>query len=57
MPLRYVVRRGRDARHYSVWDNERNRLAIHEGRECTDLDFQEAFHVADKLNAENKRER
>jgi hypothetical protein len=49
------VRREQDASRYSVWDNEKNRLATYEGRECTNLDFHDAFKVADDLNAENKQ--
>ena len=55
MPPRYIVRMVHDAQLYSVWDNEKNRLATYEGRECTNLDFHDAFKVADDLNAENKQ--
>jgi hypothetical protein len=53
MSPRFIVRREQDASRYSVWDNEKNRLATYEGRECTNLDFHDAFKVADDLNAEN----
>jgi len=55
MPPRYTVRRARDDARYSVWDNEKNRLAVYEERECIDLDFQDAFKAADDLNAKNKQ--
>ena len=55
MSPRYIVRRERDAPCYSVWDNQKNRLAVYEGRECIDLDFQDAFKAADDLNAKNKQ--
>ncbi len=53
MSARYGVRRDLDAARYTVWDHETNMPAIHNGRECTDLDFQFAFDLADDLNAQN----
>ena len=48
LPLRYTVRKEREARAYSVWENEQNRLATYKNLECTRLDF----HAADELNAQ-----
>jgi hypothetical protein len=42
---RFIVRRGQGEHRYSVWDSERNTVAV------TDLDMQDAFDAADKLNA------
>jgi hypothetical protein len=56
LPLRYTVRREREAEAYSVWDNEQNRRASYKGRECTGLDFHGAFQAADELNAERKEQ-
>jgi hypothetical protein len=53
LPLRYTVRKEQEARRYSVWDNEQNRLASFNGQECTGLDFHSAFHAADELNAQS----
>jgi hypothetical protein len=53
MPPRYTVRRERDATRYSVWDNEKNKLALRDGRECTDLEMLDAFDTADDLNDQN----
>jgi hypothetical protein len=46
MPPRYIVRMVHDAQLYSVWDNEKKRLAIFEDRECADLNFDDAFKMA-----------
>jgi hypothetical protein len=56
LPLRYAVRTEREARAYSVWDNEQNRRASYKGQECTGLDFHGAFKAADKLNAQRKEQ-
>ena len=53
MPPRYIVRMVHDAPLYSVWDNEKKRLAIFEDRECADINFDDAFKMADYLNAQN----
>ena len=53
MSPRFIVRREQDASRYSVWDNEKKRLAIFEDRECADLNFDDAFKMADYLNAQN----
>jgi hypothetical protein len=47
---RYTVRAG-DNRRYSVWDNERDRIATSPSgdREYRDLSFDEAFNAADQL--------
>jgi hypothetical protein len=42
-----------DAPLYSVWDNEKKGLAIFEDRECADINFDDAFKMADYLNAQN----
>jgi hypothetical protein len=52
MPPRYIVRRIQDELLYTVWDSERNRVAVFEGRECVDLRFDEALNLADHLNAQ-----
>jgi hypothetical protein len=51
------VRRELSASHYSVWDNEENKLAIYEGRECRGLHFKDAFNAADDLNAQLKEQK
>jgi hypothetical protein len=47
---RYTVRAG-DNRRYSVWDNEKDEVATSpsDGREYSDLSFDEAFDAADRL--------
>ena len=50
MRPRYTVRRADGERRYSVWDNERNKVAVGEVRECVDLSFDDAFKMVDKLN-------
>jgi hypothetical protein len=54
MPPRYTTRRTQGEPHYSVWDNDRHRIATSEGRECIELGFDEALDLADKLNDENR---
>jgi hypothetical protein len=51
MAPRYIVRRGLGEQHYSVWDGQRNAVAVLDGRVCADLGMQDAFDAADKLNA------
>lgn len=48
---RYILRRGHGEHHYLVWDVERNAVAMLDGRACSGLDMDDAFDVADKLNA------
>ena len=50
---RYIVRRQQGASRYAVWDNETNSLATYQGRECADIDFDDAFKAVDALNAEH----
>jgi hypothetical protein len=50
---RYIVRRAQGEQRYSVWDNEKSRIAVPEHRECADLSFDDAFKMADDLNAQN----
>lgn len=49
---RYTVRAG-DNRRYTVWDNETDKVATSpsDGREYSDLRFDEAFDAADRLIA------
>jgi hypothetical protein len=49
MLARYTVRRAHGDQRYSVWDNEK--IAVFEYRECADLSFDDAFKMADSLNA------
>jgi hypothetical protein len=51
-PSRYIVRRTKDDRRYSVWDNDNHKVAVCEFRECGDLSFEDAFKMVDRLNAE-----
>jgi hypothetical protein len=53
MPPRYTTQRTQNEFHYSVWDNDRHRIAISDGRECTGLSFDEALDLAAQLNDEN----
>jgi ribosomal protein L7/L12 len=48
---RYVVRRTKDERRYSVWDNDTGKVAVLKYRECTDLGFEDAFRIVDSLSA------
>jgi hypothetical protein len=50
---RYIVRRAQGEQRYSVWDNEKSRIAVPEHRESADLSFDDAFKMADDLNAQN----
>jgi hypothetical protein len=49
------VRREGGQSRYSVWDNERNKLAVAGDREGADLSFDDAFKTADHLNGQNKQ--
>jgi hypothetical protein len=51
MPPRFIVRRGHGEPRYSVWDTQKDEAAASDGRKCTDLDMDEAFALADSLNA------
>jgi hypothetical protein len=51
MRLRYSVRRSHSDQRYSIWDSEIDAVAVSEGRTFADLDMQDAFDAADKLNA------
>jgi hypothetical protein len=53
MPPRYTARRDQGKPRYSVWDNDKDGIAITEGRECTGFSFSEALDMARKLNDEN----
>lgn len=53
MRPRYIVRRSQADQRYSVWDSEMNAVAVSEGRAWADLDMQDAFDAADKLNVQN----
>jgi hypothetical protein len=53
MPPRYTARRDQGKPRYSVWDNDKDGIAISEGRECTGFSFSEALDMARKLNDEN----
>jgi hypothetical protein len=50
MAPRYIVRRAIGENRYSVWDNEKDRPAVSEDRDCTDLGFADTFNIADDLN-------
>lgn len=53
MPPRFIVRRAQADHRYSVWDNEKNRVAVEDLRECRDLSFEDAFKALDRLNDED----
>lgn len=51
MPMpRYIVRRVQSDQRYSVWDNDNNKIAVFDDCECVDLNFDDAFRLADHLN-------
>jgi hypothetical protein len=54
-PPRFTVKRANIDQRYSVWDNEKGKAAVSGSRECVDLNFDDAFKLADGLNAENIR--
>lgn len=53
----YIVRRNENDQRYSVWDAANDKPAVVELRECIDLGFNEAFEIAERLNAESRRSR
>jgi hypothetical protein len=53
MRPRFIVRRSQVDQRYSVWDSETDVVAESEGRSWADLDMQDAFDAADKLNVQN----
>jgi hypothetical protein len=52
MASRYSVHLQPDQRGYCVWDNENDKIASN-GRRYADLHLDDAFNMADRLNAEN----
>lgn len=55
MVPRYIVRRTLGDQRYSIWDNGNNKVARDGERECSNLSFEEAFNIADILNAEDTK--
>ena len=52
--LRYTVRRPANDRHYSIWDNLKDRVAFEGSEECAQLEFEEALRRTDHLNANER---
>jgi hypothetical protein len=54
MASRYSVHLQPDQHRYRVWDNKNHGVATSsDGRQCADLHLDDAFKMADRLNAEN----
>jgi hypothetical protein len=48
---RYIVRQAQIEDQYSVWDNPTNSAAVIEHRACANLTYEDAFKIANNLNA------
>ena len=55
MVPRYIVRRAQGDQRYAIWDNGNKKVARDGERECSNLSFEEAFNMADNLNAEDAK--
>jgi hypothetical protein len=55
MRPRYIVRRGETDTRYLIWDNDKSTVAVSELSEFSELNFDDALNIANRLNVEDTK--